>query len=164
MAYFDGIKNLAEIKKEFRRLALIHHPDRGGNVKVMQAVVAAYQDAVKSLKDKAASKTSPRARAKSGSSNVPAPMRAPRFSHREICIFAKSIFAYARQQGYTLQSLYRLVCRQIDPGQTDPYQDYLLTPSIARKSLKELRRITVQGMGSMEFWSLIKSAQDRLAA
>ena len=32
MKYFTQCKNLEELKKEFRRLAMIHHPDRGGDV------------------------------------------------------------------------------------------------------------------------------------
>ena len=31
MKYFTNCKNLDELKKEYRRLAMIHHPDRGGD-------------------------------------------------------------------------------------------------------------------------------------
>jgi len=34
--------SLDEIKKEYRRLALIHHPDRGGNLERMKLINSAY--------------------------------------------------------------------------------------------------------------------------
>ncbi len=36
MAYFQNIHSLAELKKEYRRLALQHHPDKGGDTAIMQ--------------------------------------------------------------------------------------------------------------------------------
>jgi hypothetical protein len=43
MKYFpDGIKTLEALKVEYRRLAMLHHPDRGGSVAAMQAVNAEY--------------------------------------------------------------------------------------------------------------------------
>ena len=38
MTYFQNIHNLADLKKEYRRLALQHHPDKGGNTAAMQQV------------------------------------------------------------------------------------------------------------------------------
>ena len=35
MAYFKNIHSLAELKKEYRRLALENHPDKGGSTEVM---------------------------------------------------------------------------------------------------------------------------------
>ena len=37
MKYFANIKTLEELKKEYKRLALENHPDRGGDVEVMKA-------------------------------------------------------------------------------------------------------------------------------
>lgn len=45
MEYFVNCKNLEELKKEFRRLAMIHHPDRGGDVETMKEINNEY-DAV----------------------------------------------------------------------------------------------------------------------
>lgn len=42
MKYFAQCKNLEELKKEFRRLAMIHHPDRGGNVETMKEINNEY--------------------------------------------------------------------------------------------------------------------------
>ena len=41
MTYFQNIHSLADLKKEYRRLALQHHPDKGGDTAVMQPVVSA---------------------------------------------------------------------------------------------------------------------------
>jgi len=38
MTYFQNIRSLADLKKEFRRLALQHHPDKGGDTAIMQQV------------------------------------------------------------------------------------------------------------------------------
>lgn len=38
MTYFQNIHSLADLKKEYRRLALQHHPDKGGDTAVMQQV------------------------------------------------------------------------------------------------------------------------------
>ena len=38
MTYFQNIHSLADLKKEYRCLALQHHPDKGGDTAVMQQV------------------------------------------------------------------------------------------------------------------------------
>ena len=38
MTYFQNIHSLADLKKEYRRLALQHHPDKGGDTAIMQWV------------------------------------------------------------------------------------------------------------------------------
>ena len=43
MAYFKNINSLAELKKEYRRLALENHPDRGGNNEVMQQINSEFE-------------------------------------------------------------------------------------------------------------------------
>lgn len=45
MKYFTNCHTLDELKKEYRRLAMANHPDRGGDTAVMQAINAEY-DAV----------------------------------------------------------------------------------------------------------------------
>lgn len=38
MKYFNDIKTLDELKREYRRLSKIHHPDCGGNEETMKAI------------------------------------------------------------------------------------------------------------------------------
>ena len=38
MKYFTNIHTLDELKKEYRRLAMLHHPDVGGDPEVMKAI------------------------------------------------------------------------------------------------------------------------------
>jgi hypothetical protein len=45
--YFNDCKTLDELKRQYRDLARQHHPDHGGNTADMQAVNAAYSEAVK---------------------------------------------------------------------------------------------------------------------
>lgn len=40
--YFKNINTLEELKKEYKRLALANHPDRGGDVEIMKAINAEY--------------------------------------------------------------------------------------------------------------------------
>jgi len=44
--YFSHLQTVEEIKKEFRRLAMIHHPDHGGNTATMQEINAQYHAAL----------------------------------------------------------------------------------------------------------------------
>lgn len=43
MAYFKNIHSLAELKKEYRRLALENHPDKGGSTEVMQQINVEFE-------------------------------------------------------------------------------------------------------------------------
>lgn len=45
--YFKNLHTESQIKAEYRRLAFIHHPDRGGSTAEMQAINAAYKAALK---------------------------------------------------------------------------------------------------------------------
>lgn len=49
--YFNSCHTAEELKKEYFKLALQHHPDRGGDVRVMQAVNVEYETAWARLKD-----------------------------------------------------------------------------------------------------------------
>lgn len=42
MKYFSGITNLDDLKNAFRELCKIHHPDLGGDVRIMQEINAEY--------------------------------------------------------------------------------------------------------------------------
>lgn len=44
--YFDGLVTVEEIKAHFRRLAIQHHPDKGGDVRIMQAINQQYHEAL----------------------------------------------------------------------------------------------------------------------
>jgi hypothetical protein len=43
MYFRSGIDTLDDLKLEYRRLAMLHHPDRGGSVQAMQAINAEYK-------------------------------------------------------------------------------------------------------------------------
>lgn len=38
MKFFKNVRTLEELKKEYRTLAMKHHPDRGGDLETMQAI------------------------------------------------------------------------------------------------------------------------------
>lgn len=42
MKYFKNINSLEDLKKQFKKLAFQHHPDRGGDVEVMKAINNEY--------------------------------------------------------------------------------------------------------------------------
>lgn len=48
--YFQKCTTLDELKAEYRRLAMEHHPDRGGDTETMQKINAAYEKAFEILK------------------------------------------------------------------------------------------------------------------
>lgn len=45
--YFKDCTTLQEVKKKFKELALLHHPDRGGDTATMQAINAEYESIIK---------------------------------------------------------------------------------------------------------------------
>ena len=52
MKYFNNINTLDELKKEYRRLVMIHHPDRGGDTATMAAINTEYESLFETLKAK----------------------------------------------------------------------------------------------------------------
>jgi hypothetical protein len=49
MKFFSNVKSIEELKKEYRKLAFVHHPDRGGNAETMKELNAAYDLMLKKL-------------------------------------------------------------------------------------------------------------------
>lgn len=49
--YFKKCTTLEELKAEYKRLALMHHPDRGGDLETMKAINAEYDMCFPRLKD-----------------------------------------------------------------------------------------------------------------
>jgi len=54
--YFVNCRTAEEVKKEYFRLAMIHHPDKGGNLEIMQEINNEYDCIWPLLKDKHADK------------------------------------------------------------------------------------------------------------
>ena len=52
MAYFQNIHSMADLKKEYRCLALQHHPDKGGDTAIMQRVNTEFEKLYGIWKDK----------------------------------------------------------------------------------------------------------------
>lgn len=50
MKYFNNVNTLDELRKEYRRLSMIHHPDKGGDPEVMKEVNNEYEKLFDSLK------------------------------------------------------------------------------------------------------------------
>lgn len=49
--YFKNISSLEELRKQYKELLKLHHPDNGGDVAIMQEVNAEYDTLFKRLKD-----------------------------------------------------------------------------------------------------------------
>ena len=52
MTYFQNIRSLADLKKKYRRLALEHHPDKGGDTAIMQQVNTEFEKLYDVWKDR----------------------------------------------------------------------------------------------------------------
>ena len=51
MKYFTACQTLDELKKEYRRLVMIHHPDHGGSTATMQDINTEYEKRFEVLKN-----------------------------------------------------------------------------------------------------------------
>ena len=51
MKYFIDCETLEELKKEYKKLAMKHHPDMGGNEETMKAINAEYDKAFAKVKN-----------------------------------------------------------------------------------------------------------------
>lgn len=51
MDFFSGCRTIEELKKQYKKLSLKHHPDKGGSNEVMARINAAYDELFKKLKD-----------------------------------------------------------------------------------------------------------------
>jgi curved DNA-binding protein CbpA len=49
MKFFEGIINLNDLRKEYRRLAFLYHPDKGGDTAIMQVINYQYDRLSKRL-------------------------------------------------------------------------------------------------------------------
>ncbi|MCL2773621.1 MAG: DnaJ domain-containing protein [Oscillospiraceae bacterium] len=49
--YFNNPKTLEDLKKQYRELAMKHHPDKGGNTEIMKIINNEYDELFKVLKD-----------------------------------------------------------------------------------------------------------------
>ena len=47
MKHFTNINSLAELKKQYRTLAITNHPDKGGKVEIMQEINSEYDQLYK---------------------------------------------------------------------------------------------------------------------
>ena len=54
MKYFKNVKDIKELKKEYKRLAFENHPDRGGKLEVMQEINNEYEKLTILLRTKSA--------------------------------------------------------------------------------------------------------------
>lgn len=51
MNYFNQCQTLQELKTAYKKLAMIHHPDRGGSLEEMKLINAEYDEVFRVLKD-----------------------------------------------------------------------------------------------------------------
>ncbi len=49
--YFENISTLEELRKQYKELLKLHHPDNGGNLEIMQEINAEYDRLFKFLKN-----------------------------------------------------------------------------------------------------------------
>ena len=53
MKYFTKCTTLEELKAEYRRLAMLHHPDRGGDTEIMKEINREHDEIFEILKKNA---------------------------------------------------------------------------------------------------------------
>lgn len=51
LKFFKDCKTIEDVKETYRKLAFLHHPDKGGNIETMKAVNNEYEIAFKQFKN-----------------------------------------------------------------------------------------------------------------
>ncbi len=72
--FFDNVKTIEELKRQYKTLAFKHHPDRGGKVEDMQRINAEYDELykrVKNIHETADGKTYEKKQAESADNDMP---------------------------------------------------------------------------------------------
>lgn len=173
--FFDKIKTRSELRTEYRRLALLHHPDHGGDVAIMQAINAEYQKLLKTLPADPVKTEKPKARATlkpatpyrrttaGGANSHLARLANPVYSHEIICNIARTLHHYGGAAS-DIRTFYGKLCDAIDPGQGRPYQDYWFDRKTAQKSLRFLEKEVFRVYCNAELLGLARQARQKLAA
>ena len=68
--YFENIKTLEELRKQYKELLKKHHPDNGGNLEIMQEINAEYDRLFKILKSRHESNNTDSCNTKSDYNNM----------------------------------------------------------------------------------------------
>lgn len=72
--FFDNVKTIEELKRQYKTLAFKHHPDRGGKVEDMQRINAEYDELykrVKNIHETADGKTYEKKQTESAENDIP---------------------------------------------------------------------------------------------
>lgn len=57
MKYFKNLETMEEVKKQYRKLAMKFHPDRGGNEEIFKEINNEYEEAIEYAKQNELNKT-----------------------------------------------------------------------------------------------------------
>ena len=68
--YFENVSTLEVLRKQYKELLKLHHPDNGGNLEVMQEINAEYDKLFKILKDQHENGNTDQNHAKSNYNNM----------------------------------------------------------------------------------------------
>ena len=118
MKYFAQCKNLEELKKEFRRLAMIHHPDRGGDVEAMKAINNEYDMMFPVLKAKTAAQTTETAQSTRSEFYTANGWRGERYeAGRSLKEIAQLVRAYIKEffpdYRFSVRTAYASMCQEL---------------------------------------------------
>lgn len=179
MRYFAEVETLGELKKEFRRLALVNHPDHGGDACIMRDIICEYQRLVRILPEIVEPGEPPcdsefvpggyvahYATTAGGANPHLARLATPVYSHRDMCLAAKTLYLYSGTRNtMPLPEFFRRLCDELDPGQWLPYRDYKLfiDRKTAQKQLQFLVRRVLSRIFRPKIWGMVKAASERLA-
>ena len=134
MAYFKNIHSLAELKKEYRRLALENHPDKGGSTEVMQQINVEFERLHEIWKDD----TTVSANA-SGYENDYAGASAKEYTDFVYNEYRWKDRNYQGQHTPEIVELVRNWIKETIPSIGSPYQGITITLSISTLSKQTLR-------------------------
>ncbi len=100
--YFKNVKSIEDLKSQFRKLAIAHHPDRGGDVEVMKMINIEYDALFPIWKDRHEQKTGEWINTMSQKGLCASTIK-------QVAASAQKVFTYIVNEGYVQKNPFKSV-------------------------------------------------------
>ena len=119
MKYFTNVSSFDELKKQYRRLAMQYHPDRGGDVETMKEINNEYDMMFPVLKAKTAAQSTETAQSTRSEFYTANGWKGERYeAGRSLKEIAQLVRAYIKEffpdYRFSVRTAYASMCQELD--------------------------------------------------